>query len=142
MRISDWSSDVCSSDLHPFPRTPGACRAARGYARLTMSRLTILAAGAGLTLLPSPPTLGAPASPTAGPAPRVHKVVIDKMKFGPVPAGIRAGDTILWINRDMFRHTAPARDKSFNLALPAGQSGKTGVKIGRASCRERVCQYV
>src|SRR3546814_8315313 len=93
-----------------------------------MSRLTILAAGAGLTLLPSPPTLGAPASPTAGPAPRVHKVVIDKMKFGPVPAGIRAGDTILWINRDMFRHTATARDKSFNIDLPAGKSGKTVVR--------------
>ncbi len=92
-----------------------------------MSKLTILAAGAGLTLLLSPPALGAPASPTAGPPPRVHTVVIDKMKFGPVPKGIRAGDTILWVNRDMFRHTATARDKSFNIDLPAGKSGKTRV---------------
>src|SRR3546814_7005997 len=26
MRISDWSSDVCSSDLHPCPVSPSALR--------------------------------------------------------------------------------------------------------------------
>ena len=61
----------------------------------------------------------------AAPAPRVHQVVIDKMKFGPVPPGVRVGDTILWINKDLFRHTATARDGSFNVDLPAGKSGRT-----------------
>lgn len=46
-----------------------------------------------------------PASPAAA-APRVHTVVIDKLKFGPVPAGIRVGDTILWVNKDFLKHTA------------------------------------
>ena len=85
-------------------------------------------AAAAVALLLAPPALGAPAAPTAGPAPRVHTIVIDKMKFGPVPSGIRAGDTILWVNRDMFRHTATARDKSFNVDLPAGKSGKTVIR--------------
>ena len=61
-------------------------------------------------------------------APRVHTVVIAKMKFGPVPAGIRAGDTIVWVNRDPVKHTATARDRSFNVDLPPGKSGRTIVR--------------
>jgi plastocyanin len=58
----------------------------------------------------------------------VHTIVIDKMKFGPVPAGIRSGDTIIWVNRDFLKHTATARDKSFNLELPPRTSGKTVIR--------------
>ena len=61
-------------------------------------------------------------------APRVHTVTIDKMKFGAVPTGVRVGDTILWVNKDMFKHTATARDKSFNVYLPPNASGKTVIK--------------
>jgi len=58
-------------------------------------------------------------------------IVIDKMRFGAVPAGLRAGDTIVWINRDIFRHTASARDKSFDVDLPAGKSARTTIgKVG------------
>lgn len=66
------------------------------------------------------PLLGA-----AAPAPKVHTVIIDKMKFGVPPVGARIGDTIMWINRDIFRHTATARDGSFNIDLPPGKSGRT-----------------
>src|SRR3546814_12448808 len=59
MRISDWSSDVCSSDL----------------------------------------------------------VTIKQMAFGPTPAGLRVGDTIEWVNDDIFVHSATARDKSFDIEL-------------------------
>src|SRR3546814_9831353 len=64
----------------------------------------------------------------AAPTPRVHSIVIDKMKFGPAQAELRAGDTILWVNKDLFRHTATARDGSFNVDLPAGKSGRTVLK--------------
>ena len=64
----------------------------------------------------------------AAAAPRVHTVVIAKMKFGSVPAGIRAGDTIVWVNRDPVKHTATARDRSFNVDLPPGKSGRTIVR--------------
>jgi plastocyanin len=76
-------------------------------------------AAAALVLLPAG---------VAAAAPRMHTVVIDKMKFGPVPAGIRSGDTIIWVNKDMFKHTATARDKSFNVDLPPGTSGKTVIR--------------
>jgi plastocyanin len=87
-----------------------------------------------LALLP----LGlAPAAADA--APRVHTIVMEKMKFGPMPAGIRAGDTILWVNRDIVRHTATARNGSFNVDLPARTSGRTLVR--KAGTIEVFCKY-
>lgn len=57
------------------------------------------------------------------PAHGVHAytVVIDKMQFGAVPAGLRVGDSILWVNRDLFRDTATAADRSFDIDLPPGK---------------------
>lgn len=69
--------------------------------------------------------LTAAAPPRAAPPERSHVIVMDNLKFGPVPADLRVGDTLLWQNRDMFRHTATARDGSFNVDLPAGKAGKT-----------------
>jgi plastocyanin len=51
-------------------------------------------------------------------AAKQHTIVIEKMRFGPAPADLRAGDTIVWVNRDPVRHTATARDKSFDVDLP------------------------
>ena len=65
-----------------------------------------------------------PLSPAAA-APRTHVLVIDKMKFGPVPQDLKAGDVIVWDNRDMFRHTATAKNGAFNVDLPAGAKGRT-----------------
>jgi plastocyanin len=70
-------------------------------------------------------TLGASSAGAAG---RTYTVTIDKMRFGPAPATLRRGDVILWVNRDLFRHTATARDRSFDLDLPAGASGRTIVR--------------
>ena len=74
--------------------------------------------------------LGAP--PAIAAAPQTHVVVIDKMKFGPVPATVRAGDVILWVNRDLFRHTATARNRSFDVDLAPGAKARTRVKAGGA----------
>jgi plastocyanin len=70
------------------------------------------------------PLLAAPAAA----APAMHTVVIDQMKFGPLPPNLRSGDVIQWVNRDLFRHSATARDGSFNLDLPPKTSGRTLVK--------------
>lgn len=61
-------------------------------------------------------------------APKTHTIIMDKMKFGPVPANLHVGDTIIWVNNDMFRHTATASDKSFNIDLAAHAKGKTVMK--------------
>jgi plastocyanin len=81
-----------------------------------------------LSLAVAAAVLALPQASPAAAAPKVHTVIIDKMKFGPVPAGIRAGDTIIWVNRDFLKHTATARDKSFNVELPPKSSGKTVIR--------------
>jgi len=83
----------------------------------------------------APPVAAGPAAA----APTVHRVVLDKMKFGPLPANLRAGDVILWVNNDLFRHSATARDGSFNLDLPPGRSGRTVVK--RKGAIPFFCKY-
>jgi len=64
----------------------------------------------------------APALPAVAAA-RTHTIIIDKMKFGPSPAGVRVGDTVAWINRDLFRHSATARNHAFDVDLPPGATG-------------------
>src|SRR3954453_19071044 len=70
----------------------------------------IAASGAALLLMPPPATAAA----------RTYTVVMDKMKFGPVPSGLHKGDAIMWVNHDFLRHTATAADPSFAVNLPAG----------------------
>ena len=72
------------------------------------------------------------AMPLAAAAPQTHVVVIDKMKFGAVPANLRAGDTIVWVNRDLFKHTATARNGSFNVDLPPKAKAKTVIRSAGA----------
>lgn len=51
-----------------------------------------------------------------------HTVVIDRMAFGALPAELHVGDTITWKNDDLFRHTATAKDGSFDVDLPVDSS--------------------
>jgi plastocyanin len=75
-------------------------------------------AASGAALLRTVPSPAAAAAHT-------YTVIMDKMKFGPLPANLRKGDTIIWVNRDFIRHTATAADHSFDVDLPAGAKGKT-----------------
>ena len=38
--------------------------------------------------------------------PQVHTVLIEGMRFQPKGLTVAAGDTVVWINRDMVPHTA------------------------------------
>jgi plastocyanin len=78
-------------------------------------------------------------APPAAAAPRNHVVIIDEMKFGPVPATVRPGDRIIWVNRDIFRHTATARNGSFAVDLPP--KAKATMGIGSAGSFAFYCKY-
>lgn len=56
-----------------------------------------------------------------------YTVVLENMKFGPVPAELHVGDTIIWQNNDIFRHSATARDKSFDVDLPPQSEARMAV---------------
>ena len=92
--------------------------------------LPLLTAAAAGVLLPA-------AWPAAA-APRTHVVVVDKMKFGPLPQQVRRGDVIVWDNRDMFRHSATARGK-FDIDLPAGK--KVSARVETTGAIPFVCKY-
>jgi plastocyanin len=72
-------------------------------------------------------------------APHSYTVVIDKLKFGPAPAQLHKGDIILWVNKDVFRHTATAADHSFDVDLLPGKSGRT--VLGKAGAIAFMCRY-
>ena len=100
-------------------------------ARLDQTRravLTTVAASAAVAALP------------AAARPRTHTIVMEKMRFGPSPAGMRVGDTVVRVNRDLFRHTATAADRSFDVDLAPGASGRTLLRAaGRLAY---VCRFL
>ena len=68
-----------------------------------------------------------------------YQVAIAKMKFGPLPEALHVGDVIVWRNDDMFRHTATARDKSFDVDLPPKKSAR--MTIEQAGAIDYFCRF-
>src|SRR3546814_12811224 len=134
MRISDWSSDVCSSDLaKQVPLSPGVSIAYSGqfeYLQHAIAKLKLVV-----------------------PATLLIIFVLLYMTFGrfddaalimgTLPFALTGG---IWFLYLLGFNQSVATGVGF-IAL-AGVSAEFGVvmliylKIGRAPCRERVCQYV
>jgi plastocyanin len=58
----------------------------------------------------------------AAPAPsmaksRTYTVEIKDMTFGPMPAKLKVGDVVEWVNADIFRHTVTAKNGAFDVDL-------------------------
>jgi plastocyanin len=79
----------------------------------------------------------APVLPTGANAAQ-YVVAMSNMKFGPAPAHLRVGDTIVWKNSDMFRHTATAKGV-FDVDLPPGKSGT--VTLGTPGMLDIACRF-
>jgi plastocyanin len=92
-------------------------------------RMTLYAAVAGVLLPAAPPVPAAAAT---------HVVLIDQMKYGPVPP-LKVGDEVIFINKDMFRHTVTATNNSFNLDLMPGARG--ALRINSAGRAAFYCKY-
>lgn len=54
----------------------------------------------------------------------VHTVVIDGMQFSPAKLYVRAGDTVIWQNKDPYPHTATAAGSFDSGEIAAGRSWK------------------
>jgi plastocyanin len=64
-----------------------------------------------------------PATAQASPG-REAVVTISNMNFGRIPADLKVGDSIVFVNRDSVPHTVTARDHSFDLRIGPGQRGR------------------
>jgi plastocyanin len=80
-----------------------------------------------------------PSAPSAAAAPHAYVVVIEKLKFGPLPPQLHKGDSIVWVNRDFLRHSATAADHSFDADLLPGAKAKT--VLTKAGTIAFVCRY-
>lgn len=78
-------------------------------------------------------------APAAQAGPRTYKIALAQMAFGPVPSGLHVGDTIVWVNKDVFQHTATARDHSFDVDLPPKASKR--VLLRRPGTIVFYCRY-
>ncbi|GGF04442.1 hypothetical protein GCM10011611_07310 [Aliidongia dinghuensis] len=83
----------------------------------------------------APSISGAQAIAKAGEPPTV---VMQNLAFGPAPADLKVGETLVFRNDDSFRHTATARG-DFDLDLKPGHSGSVVLK--RAGTIQVTCRY-
>jgi plastocyanin len=59
------------------------------------------------------------------PRPVTHRVTIDATSFEPATVTIRAGDSVVWMNRDIIPHTATQTGKGFDSGtLKSGDAWK------------------
>jgi len=73
------------------------------------------------TLLLVGDAVGAATKPATRPT--EHSVVIENMQFNPPQLTVHRGDRIVWVNKDLFPHTATAVSKTFDSgSIAAGGS--------------------
>jgi plastocyanin len=62
-----------------------------------------------------------------------------KLKFDPPQVSAHVGDTIEWANSDFVAHTATARNKDWDVAIPANGVGR--VTLERPGDVEYFCRF-
>lgn len=56
------------------------------------------------------------------------QVIVDKLVFAPVDVNAKVGDTVEWVNKDAFAHTATATIGDWNVTLAPKQNGQLVLK--------------
>ena len=58
------------------------------------------------------------------PPPKIVTVTMQDIAFSPAEVIARVGDTVEWVNKDVFDHTATARSGPWDVAVDTGKTGK------------------
>ncbi len=56
------------------------------------------------------------------------QIVMQNLEISPAEVSAKVGDTIEWVNKDVFAHTATARNGDFDVTLQPNQSGSFVLK--------------
>lgn len=67
------------------------------------------------------------------------QVVMENLVVSPAEVSARVGDTVEWINKDVFAHTATARNGDFNVAMPPKKTVTSVLK--KAGTVEYYCRF-
>ncbi|MDX8514993.1 cupredoxin domain-containing protein [Mesorhizobium captivum] len=66
------------------------------------------------------------------------EVTIDKLVFSPVSVQAKVGDTIEWVNKDVFAHTATVKG-GWEVTIPPKAKGKVTLK--QAGAVDYFCRF-
>ena len=67
------------------------------------------------------------------------QITTDNLVFSPAGATAKVGDTIEWINKDVFAHTATARNGDWDIAMPPKKTVTSVLK--KAGTIEYYCRF-
>jgi plastocyanin len=67
------------------------------------------------------------------------QIVMENLVFSPAEASVKAGDTIEWINKDVFAHTATAGNGDFDVMMPPKKTVTSVVR--KAGTIEYYCRF-
>ncbi|MET3596554.1 MULTISPECIES: cupredoxin family copper-binding protein [Mesorhizobium] len=66
------------------------------------------------------------------------EVTIDKLVFSPVSVQAKVGDTIEWVNKDVFAHTATVKG-GWEVMIPPKSKGS--ITLSRAGAIDYFCRF-
>lgn len=67
------------------------------------------------------------------------EISMENLVIAPAQATARVGDTIEWVNKDIFAHTATARNGDFDVTLPPKKTGSLVLK--KAGTVDYYCRF-
>ena len=67
------------------------------------------------------------------------QIVMENLVISPAEVSVKAGDTIEWVNKDVFAHTATARNGDFDVTMPPKKTVTSVVQ--KAGTVEYYCRF-
>lgn len=67
------------------------------------------------------------------------EITMENLVISPAEVSAKVGDTIAWINKDVFAHTATAKNGDFDVTLPPKKSATSVLK--KAGTVDYYCRY-
>ena len=67
------------------------------------------------------------------------RITVDKLKFDPAEISAHVGDTVEWVSSDFVAHTATAKSKDWDVAIPAKGVGR--VTLAHAGEVDYFCRF-
>lgn len=72
---------------------------------------------------------------------KTHVVTVASMQFSPQTLTVRRGDRVVWVNEDLFPHTATADSKAFDSHEIASEGSWAYVVDARPGAYAYYCAY-